>query len=175
LRGENVSGKNTWDMKLYATIQGGGDRQVVVDWQSPEFESVWDDPQGEGWCSAFVSDWFEVAGDEELVITRIADLDIVGKGYRWFSGGGETLTEANSFGGTTPVEQGTSDACFINGLQYIRPIMGMDVLGTGVCGAVTCSSLSEEGIRMLGPIVANSEDITGYCWWSTTYRLFKED
>lgn len=175
LRGENVSGKNTWNMKLYATIQGGGERQVVADWISPEFEVHWDNPQGEAWCQQFVSDWFEVAGDEKLVIIRTADLDIVGKGYRWFSGGGETLTAANNFGGTTPVTPGTSEACFVDGLLYIRPILGMDVLGTGVCGPVTCSGLSEEGIRMLGPIEANSDDITGYCWWGTTYRLFREE
>jgi len=175
LRGENVSGKNTWDMELYATVQGGGESQVVADWTSPEFEVHWDDPQGEAWCSQFVSDWFEVAGDEKLEIIRTADLDIVGKGFRWFSGGGESLTNYNGFGGTTMAAADTSEACFVDGLQYIRPIMGMDVLGTGVCGPVTCSGLSEEGIRMLGPIEASSEDITGYCWWSTTYRLFKEE
>ena len=175
LRGENVSGRNTWDMKLYATVQGGGEATVVADWTSPEFEVHWDDPQGEAWCSEFVSDWFEVAGDEKLEITRIAELDIVGKPYRWFSGGGESLSAANNFGGTTSVSPGTSESCFVDGLQYIRPITGMDVLGTGVCGPITCSGLSEEGIRMLGPIGANSEDITGYCWWSTTYRLFEEE
>ena len=55
LRGENVSGKNTWDMKLYATVQGGGHTQVVADWTSPEVEINWDDPQGEAWCSQYVS------------------------------------------------------------------------------------------------------------------------
>jgi hypothetical protein len=162
-------------MQLNASIQGGGSSRVVADWNSPEFETVWQDPQGEGWCSEFVSDWFEVSGDEELVISRTADLDIFGKGYRWFSGGAESLTAANGFGGTTIVPPGTREECFVEGMQFIRPILGMDVLGTGSCGHGTCGLPDDAGIRMLRPIEARSDDITGYCWWTTTYRLFKEE
>lgn len=176
LRGENVSGKNTWDMELSASIQGGGSSQVVADWNSPEFEAEWEHPQGDGWCSEYVSDWFEVAGDEELVISRKANLDIFGKGFRWFSGGAESLTAANDFGGTTLVSPGTGEQCFVDGVLYIRPILGLDVLGYGVCGPMTCGLPNEDaGIRMLRPIEARSDDITGYCWWTTTYRLFKEE
>jgi hypothetical protein len=148
---------------------------VVADWNSPEFEAEWEHPQGDGWCSEYVSDWFEIAGDEELVISRKANLDIFGKGFRWFSGGAELLTAADGFGGTTVVSPGTREECFVDEVLFRRPTRGLNV-GYGGCGWVTCGLPTDDpGVRMLGPIEARSDDITGYCWWSTTYRLFKEE
>ncbi len=175
LMGENVSYRNTWDMHLSAIISGGGSRRTVVDWNSPEFEVPWDEAQGGGWCSNYVSDWFEVAGDEELTITRTAGLDIATHGYRWYSGGAETVSAADGFGGTTLVAPGTDEECFFDGLLFRRPVMGLYEIGTGVCGPIRCGGMSEDGIRMLSPIEARSDDLTGYCWWSTTYRLFQEE
>ncbi|MBA4384090.1 MAG: hypothetical protein C0410_05085 [Anaerolinea sp.] len=175
LMGENVSYRNTWDMHLSAYISGGSSRQVVADWNTPEFDATWDDPQGAGWCSNYISDWFEIAGDEELTITRTAGLDIATHGYRWYDGGVETVSAANGFGGTTLVPAGTNEECFTDGLQYRRPVRGLYEIGTGSCDPIRCSGMSEDGIRMLSPIEARSDDLTGYCWWTTTYRLFQEE
>ncbi len=175
MMGENVSYHNTWDMHLSAYISGGGSRRTVVDWNSPEFEATWDEIQGAGWCSDFVSDWFEIAGDEELTITRSAGLDIPTHGYRWYNGGAETVSAANGFGGTTLVASGTGEECFVDSLLFRRPVMGLYTIGTGACGPIRCSGMSEDGIRMLSPIEARSDDLTGYCWWTTTYRLFQEE
>ena len=84
-------------MDLQANVSGAGTRREVANWTSPEFDVRWNDHSGE-WCRFYTSDWFEVAGDETLTINPSAGLDIVGYGYRWFSGGAEALTADNDFG-----------------------------------------------------------------------------
>jgi hypothetical protein len=165
--GENVGGRNTWHMDLEANVSGAGTRREMANWTSPEFDVRWNDHSGE-WCRFYTSDWFEVAGDETLTINPSAGLDIVGYGYRWFSGGSEALTAENDFGGTTHVPPGTNSECFTNGLPFTIQN------GAAVCGPVTCS-VGNEGVHQLGRIEAASDDITGYCWWSTTYAIYRED
>ena len=164
--GENVGGKNTWHMDLEANVSDAGSRRNVANWTSPEFDVRWNDHGGE-WCQFFTSDWFDVAGDETLTVIPTAGLDIVGYGYRWFSAGAEALTADNDFGGTTHVPPGTDLECFANGLPITTN-------GAAVCGWVTCS-VGNEGVHQLGRIEAASDDITGYCWWSTTYAIYRED
>ncbi|MEA3326145.1 MAG: LysM peptidoglycan-binding domain-containing protein [Chloroflexota bacterium] len=168
LRGENVGGKNTWDMQLRASVSSGRSTRRVADWNSPEFELTWRDGSGDWWCRAYISDWFEVAGDEVLTITRTAELDIATYGFRWFSGGGEVLTAADDFGGTTHVPPDTSESCFETGVTYVCH-------GHCACGIITCGWLEDTGVRLLGPFVARSDDIVDYCFWSTTYTIFRED
>jgi hypothetical protein len=154
-------------MDLEANVSGAGTRREVANWTSPEFDVRWNDHSGE-WCRFYTSDWFEVAGDETLTINPSAGLDIVGYGYRWFSGGSEALSAENDFGGTTHVPPGTNSECFTNGLPFTIQN------GAAVCGPVTCS-VGNEGVHQLGRIEAASDDITGYCWWSTTYAIYRED
>ncbi len=174
--GENLGGKNTWHMDLYATVSGGSSRRVVADWSSPQFELTWRDKSGGGWCRGndpFLSDWFEVAGDEELTILPTAGLDIVGHGYRWFSGGSEAVSAADGFGGTSLVPAETEESCFAHKLPYTYDLGPW--IGTGACGQEICLDLSEEGIRQLGMIHVSGDEITGDCWWSTTYAIYEEE
>lgn len=174
LYGENVGGKNTWQMHLTATVQDAMGSQRVAGWDSSEFELTWRDGNGGGsWCRPYLSDWFEVAGDETLVITPWAGLDIASHGYRWISGGSESLTAANDFGGTTHVPVGTEESCFEQPLNYPYICVG-STFCSGGCGTLRCSQLGDAGQHIIGPIPAYSDDITNTCYWSTTYMIFKE-
>jgi len=174
--GENLGGKNTWDMELFASVGTDTSNHTVADWNSPEFEITWREESGVGWCRSgnpMMTDWFEVAGDENLTIARSADLDITGHGFRWFSGGAESLNAADDFGGTTRVSAGTEEACFADGHPYTYDY-GPGI-GTGGCGVVRCGGMDGAGTRQLGPIYVRGDDITGDCWWSTTYVIYREE
>jgi hypothetical protein len=172
--GENIGGKNNWQMHFTATVQGARGSRRVAGWDSSELEITWRDGNGgDEWCHSYLSDWFEVAGDEQLVITPWAGLDIAFHGYRWISGGSETLTAADDFGGTTHVPIGTNESCYIQPLSYPY-ICVNSTFCSGGCGALNCSQLGDAGQHIIGPIPALSDDITNTCYWSTTYMIFKE-
>ncbi len=174
LYGENVGGKNTWQMHLTATVQSARGSERVAGWDASEFELTWRDGNvGDLWCHSYLSDWFEVAGDETLVITPWTGLDIASHGYRWISGGSESLTAENDFGGTTHVPVGTNESCFIQPLNYPYICIG-STFCTGGCGVLNCSQLGDAGQHIIGPIPALSDDIVNSCYWSTTYMIFKE-
>jgi LysM repeat protein len=172
--GENLGGKNTWQLHLTATVQNAGGSERIVGWDSSEFELTWREGNGgDTWCHSNLSDWFEVAGDEALVITPWAGLDIASHGYRWISGGSETLTAADDFGGTTHFPIGTDESCFEQPLSYPYICYG-STFCSGGCGVLNCSWLGDAGEHIIGPIPAYSDDITNTCYWSTTYMIFKE-
>jgi hypothetical protein len=172
--GENIGGKNTWQMHFTASVQGAEITQRVVDWESPEFEINWrDGGGGDPWCRVYLSDWFEVAGDESLVITPWADLDITSYGYRWFSGGSDILTAVDDFGGTTHVPPDLNENCFDQSVHYPY-ISYHTTFSLGSCGPLNCDSLGDTGEHIVGPLPARSEDITNTCYWSTSYFIFRE-
>ncbi len=102
--GRDVSGDNTWDMQLTARIAGGSSSRVVADWNSSEVVIDWVHDYGDKWCIGFCYRLVELAGDEELIISRTAELDIQRRGFRWFSGGAESLSAANNYNGATLVQ-----------------------------------------------------------------------
>jgi hypothetical protein len=168
--GVDVAGTNTWHAHLNAMVTGGGYSRNVASWTSPEVELNVAEPLGDFWCEQQGSDWFEVAGDEVLTILPGAGLTLGRLGYRWFSGGGEALSAANEFGGTTLVPSGTDELCFQNSTTIHYSPVGY--LG---CGGVYCPEIGDEGVRVWGPVEAHSDDITNYCWWGTTYELYQEE
>ena len=175
LYGENVTGKNTWDMEFLAWVGQGSSRRVVANWNSAEFEADWREPNGM-WCAGndpYMTDWFYVGGDEALGITLTADLDIVGHNSTWFSGGAEELTVANDFGGTTHVTPDTHTDCLLQGPSYYYDC-GPSIATGGGCGTSSGCGLGDAGVHRAGILEARSEDITGYCWWSTSYTLYRE-
>jgi hypothetical protein len=128
---------------------------------------------GDSWCENYLSDWFEVAGDEKLLITTWTGLDIVSYGYRWFSGEGEVLTAADDFGGTTHFPSDTDESCLNQPANYPYICRGTSWCSGG-CGTINCSWLGEAGQHNIGQVNARSEDIVNSCWWTTTYIIFKE-
>jgi hypothetical protein len=38
-----------------------------------------------------------------------------------------------------------------------------------------CPELGNAGEHRAGVIKANGEDVTEYCWWSTTYTIYRQD
>ncbi len=175
INGRDVSGDNTWDMQLTATIMGGNSSRVVADWNTSLVEIDWVHFYGDTWCNDFVTDWFELAGDEELVVSRTAELDIQRRGFRWFSGGAESLSAANNYNGTTIVPYNLNYDCYLHMLPITSRVQGE--VGNNYCGTIAnCSvDMDPAGIRNLGVIQAFSDDITGDCWWSTTYRVFRQE
>lgn len=168
-----AGGKNTWDMRMHAVVTGAGGNRGIVSWNGPEFETSYA-THSEPWCKSppFVSEWFDVAGDEELDVSRTAGLSIVGHGYRWLNGGVDALNAANNFGGTTTIPEDYDPACFAGQTGSSYDWGG----GGGVgCGAFAsgCSILSTEGLHDSGTIYASGEGITGVCYWATTYGLYK--
>lgn len=174
--GENVSGKNTWDFQLDAMVGNGSSRRIVADWNTPEIEIPWTEPSGDPWCAGgdpFMTDWFEVAGDETLTVSLKADLDISGHGFRWFSGGSDALTAVDDFGGTTHVPGNVQEECFLDGMPVFADV-GPNISSNGIaCGFDACNQLSDDGVHQRGIMEARSDDITGYCWWSTTYKIYR--
>ncbi len=172
--GENIGGENDWQLHLTATVHGGENRRRVADFDSSHFEITWREGNiGNRWCQVYLSDWFEVAGDEILTITPRAGLDISSYGYRWFSGGYEALSVLDDFGGTTHVPPGTDEACLADGIQYPCICIGSTFCNCG-CGALHCSQFDDAGEHVIGPIPARSEDITNSCYWSSAYNLYRE-
>jgi len=175
LMGENVAYRNHWSMKLDALVGSGSDLHGVASWRSPEFEVPWDESGGL-WCSAdapFISDWFDVAGDEALIIDLSANLDVFGHQAMWFSGGNQALTAADDFGGTTHVPVDVDEGCFEMATRYYYDCGPGHA--TGGCGYTTCGELGQTGQHLAGLLWVDGEDITGDCWWSTTYTIFRQD
>ena len=172
--GENIGGKNDWQLHLTANVQGGSNSRQVADWDSPHLDITWREGNGgDSWCQLYQTDWFEVSGDESLVVTPWAGLDISAHGYRWFSGGSEALTSINDFGGTTHVPPETAEYCFTDGVSYPCICTGCTFCQCG-CGALQCSRFGDDGEHVIGPIGAHSEDITNSCYWSSTYTIYRE-
>jgi len=172
--GENVGGKNTWTMHLTANVSDADSSRRVVGWDASELEITWRDGNtGESWCHNYLSDWFEVAGDETLLVTTWTGVDIVSYGYRWFAGEGEALTAADDFGGTTHVPPDMDESCFNQPANYPYICRGMSWCSGG-CGIMNCSWVGEAGQHNIGAVVARSEDIVNSCYWTTTYIIFKE-
>jgi len=156
--------RNTWDMHLTATVRSGRSVRTVADWNSPEFELTWSYEHGNGWCGEYLSDWFEVSGDEVLIVSTRAGLDIFAYGYRWFTAGEEGLTAANGFGGTHHVPPGTDVEISVPEIESL-----------GECNFWVYGWSGDDGLHQIGPCQAVSEDITGYCDWETIYKIFRED
>jgi hypothetical protein len=114
-----------------------------------------------------------VAGDEGLTIDLSATLAVLGHQTMWFSGGAETLTAANDFGGTTHVPTDVSDECFSMAASVAYD--DGPSIGYAGCGSVACSELGNAGEHRAGIIEANGDAVTGYCWWSTTYTIYRQD
>jgi len=171
--GENIGGKNDWQLHMTANVHGGDSSRRVADFDSPHFEITWREGNGGNyWCQLYLSDWFEVAGDEVLSVTPWAGLDISSHGYRWFSGGSESLTVLDDFGGTTHVPPGTDESCFADGINYPCICVGSTFCNCG-CGSLHCN-VEDTGEHVIGPIPARSEDITNTCYWSSAYTLYRE-
>jgi hypothetical protein len=174
LLGENVAYHNNWVMHLDALVGSGADLHNVANWSSPELEIPWEETSGGPWCAGpYISDWFDVAGDEGLTIDLSATLAVLGHQTMWFSGGAETLTAANDFGGTTHVPTDVSDECFSRAASVAYD--DGPSIGYAGCGSVACSELGNAGEHRAGIIEANGDAVTGYCWWSTTYTIYRQD
>lgn len=172
--GENIGGKNTWTMHLTANVQDANGSRRVAGWDAAELELTWRDGNvGDFWCHNYLSDWFEVAGDESLLVTTWTGLDIVGHGYRWIAGQGETLTAADDFGGTIHFPAGTDESCLNQPVSY-RYICRGTTWCTGGCGELNCSRLGDAGEHRMVAAMARSEDIVNSCYWNTTYIIFRE-
>jgi len=169
-----LGGRNTWDLRLYAIVSGGGSHQVVADWQSPEFSINWHDAN-HFWCTGepHVSDWFELAGDQELVVSRSAGLDIVGHGYRWLDGGADALRTENNFGGVTLIPADLNPQRFVG--QVPCDYDAGPSWGTAGCGVLTGPNLSQEGVHRSGQIYASGEGINGTCRWATSYGVYQAE
>jgi len=177
--GENIGGRNTWNLELYASVHAGGSSRVVADWSTPEVEMDWR-YSGDKVCTPepFLTDWFEVAGDETLEIIRTAGLDIAAHGYRWFSGGGESLTIEDDFGGTTHIPAGLDARCLPQALRYYYdngPGRSYGSCTYFPAMLAACGGIGAEGVHTAYYLDARSDDITGECWWSTSYLIYRED
>ncbi len=151
--------------------------QPVADWTSADFDVHWDE-QAYRWCAdsaPLITDWFEVAGDEKLVISTSAALDIVGHYPLWYWGGIDTLTVANGFGGTKLVPPDVDERCYRDTPPFWYDVGPMDSHGGGGCGVIACEQYGTAGEHMLPRMEAAGEAITGYCWWSTSSTIYQEE
>jgi hypothetical protein len=155
---------NTWDMHLTATVRSGESIRTVAAWDSPEFELNFRYDYGNGWCGEYLSDWFEVAGDEVLTISTSSGLDVFGYGYRWFTGMAEELTAGDDFGGTHHVPPDIDVEISVPEMESL-----------GECNFWVYGWSGDDGLHHIGPCQVVSEDITGYCDWETIYKIFRED
>ena len=174
-----VGRTNKWRFNLQASVVGGESSRTIAEWRSDEVEIPSNEHVGRGWCADDLSDyrtnWFTLNGDETLVITTSANLDIPTHGNQLITGGTEYLNAANDFGGTTVIPYNLNSDCYRHGVTVSNDVHG----SPGTCGISistgTCPQDFDSGMHMSGMYTVDVDAIRNFCYWSTTFMLYERE
>ncbi len=171
---------NHWNFDFSANVVGGSDPQNIVSWEYENLEIGVDDHL-ESWCSPnYLTDWFEVRGDEELVVSMSATMGMAAYGDRHTDGGSEHLTASNGFGGVTVIPRDMDAAL------YGHYVFTNDVSHAEGCGVSTAPMGQsgpydwEAGMHRWGPFYVDNTYGSGHedrdpCYWSSTFMLYQAE
>jgi len=169
---------NTWNYNLQASVVGGESSRTIAEWRSDEVEIPSNEHVGRAWCthdfSNFRTNWFTVNGDETLVITTSANLDIPTHGNQLITGGTEYLNAANDFGGTTVIPYNLDAYCYRHGVDVTNDVHG-DVLCGEAISTGTCPQDFDSGMHLSGMYIVDVDAIRNFCYWSTTFMLYERE
>ena len=171
---------NHWKFNFAANVIGGSDPQNIVSWEYEDLEIDVDDHL-KSWCkSDLLTDWFEVSGDEELVVSMTATMSMGAFQDRHSNGGSETLNASNDFGGVTIIPMDMDPALYNHGV-FTNRISHAESCGVSTAPIGQSDPYDwEAGMHRWGPFYVDNTYGSGHqdldpCYWSSTYMLYQAE
>ncbi len=171
---------NHWKFNFGATVVGGSDPQNIVNWEYEDLEINVDDHLS-AWCSTnYMTDWFAVGGDEELVVSMSATMSMAAYRDRHSNGGSEHLSASDGFGGVTVIPM-DMDAALYGHTVYTNDVSHAESCGVSTAPIGQADPYDwEAGMHRWGPFYVEDTYGSGHedldpCYWSSTYMLYQAE
>ena len=172
---------NHWYFYFDAQLLSSGVPEVIASWHYADLEIDVDDHL-EAWCTTdYISDWFEVGGDEELTVVMSATMKMAGKTDRKSSGGSERFNAANHFGGVTVIPM-DMDPGFYDHFVYTNDVSHAESCGSvvGRTGYGPDPYDWNAGMHQWGPFYVENTFGSGHqdrdpCYWSSTFMIYQAE